>query len=165
MAITALKVPRSPKTTFNVGVIEGGRSVNTIAQTASMLLDLRSEDAGELDKLVTAVIQIVQKAKRSDVDIRLVPVGDRPPGTLSRQAPLIKWAEAALAFVGASPITHVASSTDANIPLSLGLTAVCIGLTISGNAHRLDEYIDPRYLPHGLSQLLLLTLAASGSAG
>ncbi|MCA9956502.1 MAG: hypothetical protein KC434_17355, partial [Anaerolineales bacterium] len=64
--------------------------------------------------------------------------------------------------VGCHKISYIASSTDANVPLSLGYTAVCIGLTESGNAHRLDEYMDSTYLSTGMSQLLLLTLSAAG---
>ena len=56
----------------------------------------------------------------------------------------------------------MAGSTDANIPISLGVPSVCVGLAKSGNAHRLDEFLDPANLPKGLAQLLLLTLAASG---
>ncbi|MCZ7672636.1 MAG: hypothetical protein M5U34_38730 [Chloroflexi bacterium] len=76
---------------------------------------------------------------------------------------MVQAAVAALHYVGCDDITFTKGSTDANIPLSRGITAVCIGLTKSANAHRLDEYIDPLHLPHGLSQLLLLILAAGGS--
>jgi di/tripeptidase len=91
-------------------------------------------------------------------------IGSRPAGQISREATLVQWAEAALRVVGCEEISYIGGSTDANIPLSRGLTAVCIGLTHSGNAHRLDEYIDPTHLPQGLGQLLLLTLAAGGLA-
>jgi acetylornithine deacetylase/succinyl-diaminopimelate desuccinylase-like protein len=72
----------------------------------------------------------------------------------------VRWAEEALRFSGSRSVIYVAGSTDANIPLSLGVPSVCIGLTESANSHRLDEYIDPERLPCGLKQLLLLTLAA-----
>ena len=167
--IDNLDVPKSPKTTLNVGVIEGGTSVNTIAQSASMLLDLRSENALALEDLVKAVTEIIDDARnrlskdgRSDVTITLEQIGSRPAGGIPRQTPLIAWAEDALRFVGCHQITHVVSSTDANIPLSRGITAVCFGLTESGNAHRLNEYIDPTHLPDGLNHLLLLLLAAAG---
>jgi di/tripeptidase len=90
-------------------------------------------------------------------------VGNRPAGTLSPHAPLVGWAESALQQVGCKGVKFIAGSTDANIPLSMGLNALCLGLTESGNAHRLDEYIDPTNLPNGLGQLLLLTLAAAGA--
>ena len=89
-------------------------------------------------------------------------VGNRPAGKLPRQAPLVQQATAALKQVGCKKVRYVASSTDANVPLSLGYAAVCIGLTETDNAHRLDEYMDTTHLSAGLSQLLLLALAAAG---
>lgn len=165
--LTRLSVPAAPKTTFNIGVVEGGTSINTIAQTAHFLLDLRSESAPELEDLVkraTAVIETDQErlhATGRDVTIKMTQVGNRPAGTLPATDPLVRLAHAALKFVGVQRVRTIISSTDANIPLSKGITAVCVGLTISGNAHRLDEFIDPTYLPKGLQQLLLLTLGAA----
>lgn len=167
-AIDRLSVPQTPKTTYNVGVIEGGTSVNTIAQSAAMLLDLRSEDTDLLRGLVAAVQTIVDDARgrltndgRADATITMTQIGNRPAGSIPRQSPLVGWAEEALQFVGCPQVSYVVSSTDANVPLSQGLSSVCIGLTESGNAHRLDEFVDPLNLPKGLSQLLLLTLAAA----
>ena len=168
--IDRLVVATSPKTTYNVGVIEGGMSVNSIAQSASLLLDLRSEDAAALDGLVKTVETIVDGGRKrarkkgySDVAITMTQIGNRPAGQIPRQTPLVAWAEAALHFVGCQQIAYVASSTDANVPLGQGIPAVCVGLTESGNAHRQDEFIDPTYLPNGLNHLLLLALAATGS--
>jgi tripeptide aminopeptidase len=167
-AIDRLAVPAEPKTTFNVGVIEGGRSINTIASAASMLLDLRSEAPDALARLVERVLALVEGQRavanngRSPVTIDMEQIGNRPAGQISRQAPLVGWAEAALRQVGWDKPLFITSSTDANVPLSLGAEAVCIGLTESGNAHRLDEYMDPTWLPQGLSQLLLVVLAAAG---
>ena len=166
-AISHITVPAEPKTTYNVGVIEGGTTINSIAQAAHLLLDLRSEDETELARLVRTVERIVAKANggrngRSDgVTISMELIGNRPAGQIGREATLVQWAEAALRVVGCEEISYIGGSTDANIPLSRGLTAVCIGLTHSGNAHRLDEYINPTHLPQGLGQLLLLTLAAA----
>jgi acetylornithine deacetylase/succinyl-diaminopimelate desuccinylase-like protein len=169
VAIATLPVPEAPKTTYNVGVIEGGTSVNTIAQSATLLLDLRSEDPAALADLEQAVEKIVARANSgrgeegySGVTAAMSLIGNRPAGHIPRHAPLVTWAEAALRQVGCQQVSFIASSTDANIPLSQGIPAVCIGLTESGNAHRLDEYMDPTYLPNGLGQLLLLTLAAAG---
>ena len=162
-AISKLKVPARPKTTFNVGVIEGGTSINTIAQSAKMLLDLRSEDPEQLAILVAEAEKLVALHQgQADVTVQMTQIGDRPAGQLRRDAPLVKQAVAALHHVGCHKISYIASSTDANVPLSLGYTAVCIGLTESGNAHRLDEYMDSTYLSTGMSQLLLLTLSAAG---
>ncbi len=167
--IDRLAVSTSPKTTYNVGVIEGGISINSIAQSASMLLDLRSEDAGALAELVKAVEMIVHSARerlsrKGDVDvaINISQIGNRPAGSIPSQSPLVTAAEDALRFVGCEQVNYVASSTDANIPLGQGIPAVCVGLTQSGNAHRLDEFIDPLFLSAGLSHLLLLVLASAG---
>ena len=167
-SITSMTVPTEPKTTFNVGVIEGGTTINSIAQQAHLLLDLRSADEGELVKLVQAVGRIVDKANgggngRADgVTVSMELIGNRPAGRIGRDVPLVQAAEAALRLMGCEEVNYISGSTDANIPLSRGITAVCIGLTQSGNAHRLDEYMDPTYLPAGLGQLLLLTSAAAG---
>jgi tripeptide aminopeptidase len=165
--IDRLDVPSEPKTTYNVGVIEGGRSINTIASAASMLLDLRSEDPDTLAQLEEQVTVLVQEqiispgGSRSPVGIKMDLIGNRPAGQIPRQAPLVAWTEAALRQVGWDKPLFITSSTDANMPLSLGAEAVCLGLAESGNAHRLDEYLDPTWLPQGLGQLLLVTLAAS----
>lgn len=170
-AFDALSAPASPKTTYNVGVISGGSSVNTIAQEAMFLLDLRSEAAAELERLVQQVESLVAAAGKSardngrEVAFTLTQVGARPAGAIGRSAPLVKWAEAALHAVGCAQVTYIAGSTDANIPLSQGIPAVCVGLAVAGNAHRLDEYIDLQFLPRGLGQALLLTLAAGGFRG
>jgi tripeptide aminopeptidase len=166
-AIDRLRVPEQPKTTFNVGIIQGGTSINTIAQAAHLLLDLRSEEPAALAELEAAVAEIVTQVARPEgrangVSATMTLVGDRPAGHIPRHTPLVSWAEAALRAVGCHPVIYMAGSTDANIPLSQGITAVCVGLTRSGNAHRLDEYIEPGFLPDGLGQLLLLTLAAAG---
>ncbi len=162
-ALDDLPAPRQPKTTYNVGVIEGGTSINTIAQGASLLLDLRSEESAALADLVAEVKVLVKRfAQLPQVTVTMEMIGNRPAGGIPEDTPLVQWAEAALRFVG-RPYPHfITSSTDANIPLSLGYTAVCVGLTESGNAHRLDEYLDTQHLAAGMSQLLLLTLAAAG---
>ncbi len=161
--IAQLPVPTHPKTTYNVGVIEGGMSVNAIASFASLLLDLRSEAAPALAALVAQVRELAARpAQQPQVTVSVQQVGNRPAGGIPRQSPLVQWATAALQAVGCSQISYDAGSTDANIPLSRGWPAVCIGLARSGNAHRLDEYLDPHFLPQGLSQLLLLALAAAG---
>lgn len=162
VAIDEIEVPQEPKTTYNVGVIKGGTSINTIAQSASLLLDCRSKEPEALAALVTAVSDIVAEAGgQKNVTVTMEMIGNRPAGAISREAPLISAAAAALQAVGCKTPRFIASSTDANIPLSQGLNAVCIGLAESSHAHRLDEYLDPKNLTNGLNQLLLLTLATA----
>ncbi len=167
-AIDGLDVPAAPKTTYNVGIIEGGLSVNSIAHAARLWLDLRSEDAGELERLVGQVQAILERMNHDHAEagdgVHLVAetVGNRPAGAVGRDAPIVAHAEAALRAVGCGDVRYIVSSTDANIPLSRGYEAVCLGLTHSGNSHRPDEYIDITHLPAGLGQLLLVALAAAG---
>ena len=165
-AIDKLPVPTSPRTTYNVGIIEGGTSVNTIAQSAALQLDLRSEEPSALQQLVDSVTDIVQQTNQlrrdEGIHVAMTAIGSRPPGQISRHTALVKTAVDALHYVGSQGITFMMGSTDANVPLSKGFTAVVLGLTESGNAHRLDEFIDPTRLPDGLSQLLLVTLATAG---
>jgi tripeptide aminopeptidase len=160
--ITELEPPRTPRTTFNIGMIEGGTSVNTIAQHASMLLDMRSVSAPALDNLVADVDRLIRLAvnEHPNVTVRVTTVGNRPTGMIAREHPLVQAAVAAYQSVGAG-VNYQQSSTDANIPLSQGMPAVCVGLTDGGNAHRSDEFILPANLGRGMQALLLLTLAAS----
>lgn len=166
--LTTLDTPDAPKTTYNIGLVEGGTSINTIAQSASLWLDLRSEQNEALEALVAQAMAIIERRDRrhrmdlDGVTVQVSEVGNRPAGSLSRSAPLVCWADEALHEVGCRQVRYIASSTDANIPLSRGYEAVCLGLTESGNAHRLDEHIDTTQLPAGMTQLLLVTLAAAG---
>jgi tripeptide aminopeptidase len=160
--LTRLEAPREPRSTFNIGVIEGGTSVNTIAERASLLLDLRSVDPTGLQSLIDQVERIVAGARAAEPDVTFATetVGDRPPGRIPREHPLARAAAAAYETAGIS-VSYEAASTDANIPLSRGIPAVCIGVGDGKNAHRLDEYIEPARVPAGMRALLWLTLAAT----
>lgn len=161
--LVALDVPEEPKTTYNVGVIEGGTTVNTIARQASLLLDLRSEEPGALEAAVGQVSKIVEEMPRpKEISISLESIGNRPAGRIRRNASLVRWAEAALKHVGCDEPEYTMASTDANIPLSYGLPAVCIGLSRSGNTHRPDEYMEVSSIPAGVGQATLLALVAAG---
>lgn len=162
-ALDELPIPSEPKTTLNVGVVEGGTTVNTIAASASCLLDLRSIDSAILEDLVGSVTGILESIDKSpEVTVSLSQIGNRPAGFISRDKQPVAWAGEALKHVGCSRVVYMAGSTDANVPISQGLAAVCIGLARSANTHRLDEYLDPTDLPKGMGQLLLVTLAAAG---
>jgi acetylornithine deacetylase/succinyl-diaminopimelate desuccinylase-like protein len=162
--LTRLDVPREPRTSFNIGVIDGGTSVNTIAQRASLLLDLRSIAPAALGEVVRQAEQIVAAARAAEpaVAIDLEPVGDRPAGRIPREHPLVQTAAAAYQAAGIV-LSYDVASTDANIPLSRGIPAVCVGVGHGENVHRLDEYIEPAKLPAGMRALLLLALAATTS--
>lgn len=159
-AVSHLKVPSTPRTTFNVGQVWGGSSINAIAEQAGFNLDLRSLDAEVLSDLeAEALARIRRAAKRHGVEVTLRLVGDRPTGS-SPNAALVAAAEAALAAVGIAP-RLTASSTDANAAMAAGLPAIGFGVYHGGDAHRLSEWLEPASLLVGCRALavLLATLA------
>lgn len=157
--LDAIPLPRSPKTTLNVGRIEGGVSINTIAPAASCLLDLRSTDETALHRLSDRVTRLAARSTRNDgIVFGVETIGERPAGVVAVDSPIVTIAAGALAALGLEP-SFDASSTDANVPIAAGIPAVCIGLTTGGNVHRTDEYIDVAPVPTGIAQLALLTLA------
>jgi tripeptide aminopeptidase len=160
--LTQLDVPKEPRSSFNIGVIEGGSSINTIAERASLLLDLRATAPAALGTLIRQVEQIVAGARAAEpgVTFTIEKVGDRPAGSIPREHALAQLAGAAYLTEGLDA-TYEIASTDANIPLSRGIPAVCVGVCDGGNAHRIDEYIEPARLPNGMRTLLWLALAAT----
>jgi tripeptide aminopeptidase len=161
--LDAIPLPRSPKTTLNVGMISGGVSVNTIAPDASCLLDLRSIDESALRRLSDRVTRLVDRSNRGDgVVYTAESIGERPAGVVAADSPIVQIAASTLAALGLEP-SFDASSTDANVPIAAGIPAVCIGLTTGGNVHRVDEFIDVEPVSKGVTQLALLTLALAES--
>ena len=158
--ITTLQPPAAPRTTYNIGLIEGGQSINTIASTASLWLDIRSEDQATLAEFERQIRAEVEALTTSELRFTIEVVGDRPAGRLSPEHPLVQGALAALSQLGVTGVLET-GSTDANIPLAAGCPAVTVGLTRGGNAHRLDEYVNTEPLSAGLRQLILLALAAT----
>ncbi|CAN5869955.1 M20/M25/M40 family metallo-hydrolase [soil metagenome] len=156
-----IELPVNPKTTFNVGTIEGGISVNTIAPSASFLLDLRSVEGKSLDRL-SAQVEAVIESVVPDVEVVFEVIGERPSGVVQTDSRIIRLASSILESIGIQPVGD-ASSTDANIPISRGIPAVCIGLTTGGNVHREDEFIDNGPVADGLYQMLALTVTVSAS--
>lgn len=159
--LLALPIPSAPKTSLSVGTIEGGVSVNTIAPSASALIDLRSISQANLERLATQVERTARNVHIADVQVTADILGDRPAGDLPADAPIVRTCMETLRALGIAP-TLDASSTDANVPIGLGIPAVCIGIADGGHAHRLEEYIRISTIPAGIQQLLLLTLALGG---
>ncbi len=159
--ITSLRPADQPRTTFNIGIIEGGQSINTIAAEAGLWLDMRSEDSRTLAQFEQVVREIVDTLRTADLSFDIEVVGDRPAGSIPTEHPLVQGALTALSLVGAKG-TLENGSTDANVPLAAGYPAVTIGITQGGNAHRLDEYVETKFVAAGLRQLVMLTLALSG---
>ncbi len=161
--IDKLQLPETPKTTVNVGTIEGGTTVNTIAAQASCVIDMRSIEPALLQRLVDNVERIARICTRDgDVSMTMTQIGNRPAGALPEDSAIVTWAADALSQVGCQEVHFMAGSTDANIPISMGIPSVCVGLANSGNTHRLDEFLDSKNLSRGLAQLILLLSAAAG---
>jgi tripeptide aminopeptidase len=158
--IIALAPPSQPRTTYNIGLISGGHSVNSLATYADLYLDLRSEDPASLAALEEQVVSMVDALRRPGLDFAIKVVGDRPAGRISVEHPLVQLASAVLGSIGHPPF-YDNGSTDANILLAKGLPTVTVGVSYGGNAHRPDEYIEVAPIADGIWQLILLTLAAA----
>ena len=175
---TQTPVPSSPKTTFNIGVIRGGTSVNSIPESASMRVDIRSTSMAEMERLERALRQALEKAVEKSspppgerpasqrrpfgVSCEIVVIGNRPAGELDPNARLLQVIRAVDAQLGNAAQVQRAS-TDANIPLSLGLEAIAIGGGgAGGGAHTLQEWFDCSGRELGLKRILLTLLALAG---
>ena len=154
-----IPLPANPKTTLNVGVIEGGTSINTIAAAATFNLDMRSVESHALNRLADRVDRVLN-VRRRGLAVTSDVVGDRPAGVAPADSRIVRLAVEVLEALGISPAGD-ASSTDANIPISRGVPALCIGLTTGGGVHREDEFIDVAPVAIGLAQLIALTVGAA----
>lgn len=157
--IGQVHVPASPKTTFNVGTIAGGRSVNTIAPDASLLLDMRSEDGAALaalERQVRALVDAVADAAGVKAGVEVV--GDRPGGRLEAGHWLAGLVEEAAAAAGAR-FRWKSASTDGNVPLSHGAPAVTLGVGKGENLHSVDEVLDVSVALQGLKTDYLVLAA------
>lgn len=163
-AIADMQVTLSPKTTFNVGTIEGGTSVNTIAAEASAVLDLRSTDVEALNVLAERVRELIERRVGAGLHVEIEVLGERPAGQRSLSDPLVQLAGETLRWLGIEP-RYGTSSTDANIPISLNIPAVCVGVTHGENAHTLQEYFLVPPLGQGLAQVVRLSVEACELVG
>jgi acetylornithine deacetylase/succinyl-diaminopimelate desuccinylase-like protein len=170
------QVPSSPKTTFNIGVIRGGTSVNSIPESASMRVDIRSTSMAEMERLEASLrnaieigIDEVQSGTRNHsakhnyrLSSEIIAIGNRPAGELDGNARILHVVRAVDTHLGnASQIQR--ASTDANVPLSLGREAIAIGGGgAGGGAHTLQEWFDCNGRELGLKRILLALLALTG---
>ena len=170
-----VETPQQPKTTFTVGVVSGGTSVNSIAADAKMLLDMRSNSQEELLKVEAGILPLIQAAveeensrwqsdKTVSAEVKLV--GDRPAGSQSADHVLIQSAWLATVALGQKPMLTGASSTNANLPISLGVPAVTIGGGgTDGRNHSPDEWYDPTEAWLGPQKIFVMVLGLSGMDG
>ncbi len=167
-----VRVPADPRTSYNFGVVEGGSAVNSIPTRASVKVDLRSEDEAELHRVESALREAMQAGLRDELAFTDHPrdalalsfrsLGTRPAGKLPPDSPLLATIRDVDRFLGNRSRTE-RSSTDANLPLSLGIPAVALGGGgTGGGAHTLDEWFDPTARELGLKRLLLIAVALAG---
>lgn len=148
-----IKVPKEPKTTYNVGVIKGGTSVNTIAEDVEMLIDLRSIDRDSLEKLDSKFNQLIENMKSDKISIDVKVLGERPAGKCSEAAVLIKVISDVRKELGLEA-AFSSGSTDANIPMSMGIPAVSFGVAKCYGVHSVKEYISTDSIETGLKHLV-----------
>lgn len=160
--IAALELPKSPRTTLNVGKIIGGTSINTIAGEASLELDMRSESPAALTGLVAAVDALIEAANRPEVRIEAKTIGARPAGEISASHPFVKLAVECTRAQGLD-MSLVSGSTDANVPLSRGIPAVVMGVTRGGGAHTVNEFIETEFVERGMAALAAFLEKAFGN--
>lgn len=166
--------PTQPKTTYATSVVGGGTSVNSIPDAIWLEVDMRSESKDELAKIDAKFLQIVGEAVKAEnaarstrageISADIKQIGERPTGATREDAEIVRMTAAAVRAAGYTPVLG-ASSTDSNIPISLGIPAVTIGSGgVGGRAHALDEWIDvakPESLK-GMSVGLAALLAMAG---
>jgi tripeptide aminopeptidase len=173
--ISELQPPSDPKTTFTVGTVSGGTSVNAIAAEARMAVDMRSNSAQELLKLEARLLELVKEAvadenarwKSEKMTVEAKLIGDRPAGGVAMDSPVVQATERAVAAVTKEPRpTFVGASTDSNIAMSLGIPAVTIGGGgEGGNWHSRNEWYKPVNAWYGPQNALLTVLILTGLDG
>lgn len=170
-----VETPKNPKTTFTVGVVSGGTSVNAIAADAQMLLDMRSNSQEELLKVEAAILPLIQQGvdeenarwnheRKVSAEIKLV--GDRPAGSQSPNSVVVQAAWLATKAIGQQPELTPASSTNANLPISFGIPAITIGGGgQDGRNHSPDEWYDPANAYLGPQKVFVTILGLAGIDG
>ena len=176
--LKTIEVPGSPRTTFNIGEIEGGGSVNSIPARAAIKVDIRSEQERDISRVETALKDAIRSGIQEEmaastargmaageaggIEMQLKLLGARPGGDLVAGSPLLQSVMDADRFLG-NRSRMERSSTDANIPLSEGIPAISIGGGgTAGGAHTLAEWFDPAGREMGLKRVLLTVLSAAG---
>jgi acetylornithine deacetylase/succinyl-diaminopimelate desuccinylase-like protein len=173
--ISDLQTPADPKTTFTVGTVGGGTSVNAIASEARMAVDMRSNSTEELLKLEASLLDLVKQAvveenarwnsDKMTVEIKLI--GDRPAGIVALDSPIVQATQRAVSVITRSPrVTFAGSSTDSNLAMSQGIPAVTIGGGgEGGNWHSRNEWYKPVDAYYGPQNALLTILMLTGLDG
>ncbi|MBQ8893875.1 MAG: M20/M25/M40 family metallo-hydrolase [Clostridia bacterium] len=157
-----IKVPPMGKTTFNVGTIGGGTSVNTIAQHAEMLYEFRSDEREALEIMERHFLAAIDFYRTKGIEVKVTLVGDRPcSGAVDEaqhEALKARAAEAVKKHYGFD-VAFRSGSTDCNIPLSMGVPAICVGCVTGGKAHTREEYVEIASLQPGIETAKELILS------
>jgi tripeptide aminopeptidase len=169
-----LETPSSPKTTFTVGTVAGGTSVNSIAADAVFAIDMRSNDRHQLalleqrakDAALEAVAEENARWNSGEITVDFVLIGDRPVGQTPSDSPLVQLTALAFEELGVEFRGLSISSTDSNVPMSLGIPAITIdGGGQGGGAHSPDEWFIPTDSHLGPQASLLIILGLAGIEG
>jgi len=173
--ISDLQTPSEPKTTFTVGTVGGGTSVNAIAGEARMAVDMRSNSTEELLKLEARLLELVKQAvveenarwKSDKITVETKLIGDRPAGIVALDSPIVEATKRAVSVISRAPrVTFAGSSTDSNLAMSLGIPAVTIGGGgEGGNWHSRNEWYKPVDAYFGPQNALLTILMLTGLDG
>ncbi len=167
-----IQVPQQPKTTYSASVVGGGTSVNSIPDSVWMEFDMRSESAAELAKLEQQFLAVVSNAvqaenqarstKQGRISADIKVIGDRPAGETSPSSDIVRHAASAYRMEGIK-LNYRSNSTDANIPMSLGIPAITISRVARGErAHAPDEWISVEKAPNvKLKRIGLATILAT----
>lgn len=149
----SIQVPPMGKTTYNVGTISGGTSVNTIAQQAEMLYEFRSDCRESLAIMEAHLNRAIENVRSKGISVTVTPVGDRPcsgPVDEGRMAALMERAAELTRLHHGCEITFGSGSTDCNVPLSMGIPAICVGCYEGAGSHTREEYVKIDSLLPGL---------------
>jgi acetylornithine deacetylase/succinyl-diaminopimelate desuccinylase-like protein len=172
--IADLQTPSEPKTTFTVGTVSGGTSVNAIAAEARMTVDMRSDSTDELLKLEARLLDLVKQAvadenarwKTDKLTVEIKLIGDRPAGMVAMDSPIVQATQRAVSVITRGPrVTFAGSSTDSNLAMSLGIPAVTIGGGDGGNWHSRNEWYKPVDAYFGPQNALFTILMLTGLDG
>jgi len=174
--IATMEVPKDPLTIFNIGVVQGGVSVNAIPAKASMMIDLRSMSQTELERMKTEVVAAAKEGIEKELarwnhptetlNLEIEILSERPGGVQPEEAPVVQTAMAAYELFGLEPKLQKGASTDSNIPISRGIPAVTVGRGgIQIDGHTVNERFQPDNAFRGPQRDLILALALAGYEG
>ena len=155
VAINAITLPASPRSSINVGTIQGGTTINSIASHASCDIDVRSVDEMTLQWIMEKISRVVEDQNSSAAVFHISEIGSRPTGETPDNHWLVRLAVQSLNRIDINPVLAI-GSTDASYPMSKRLPAICVSITKGGNVHTTKEFIELEPITKGLEQILYI---------